>query len=161
MDHQDDYVHSDAGYAGEIQTAKQFLQNFTHLPEPTIVVDRINVNCKFYPHIIGKNGTRKLTIQKNTSTAICFPPGADARKGAGEAVPPDVIVIVGSPSGVASAKQMISQIVHEAETLYTKTIKINKIWHSRIRRAMSEKLKETRDRLGLIQVIRLSDSQYI
>ena len=131
--------------------ATQSLRNNRKFRNSSVfLVDEIHVDPLLHSHIIGRKGTMLNRIQRETCTSIFFPAYL---KRVGETVPPDVIRIEGCPTTVSAAKRMILQIVaDQAERSVTKTIKIDQVWHEKIKGPNGRNLEELCEKFTDVRV---------
>jgi len=125
----------------EVDRAREALETFTKELKANMDFAEISVDQKYYPHIIGKNGSNVTRIKELTGTSILIPtnPADNTR----------TIRIEGSPQGVAEAKREIVEMVSKMENERSRDIIIEQRFHRNI---IVEKLPELREKFAETQI---------
>ncbi|XP_032233771.2 vigilin-like [Nematostella vectensis] len=127
----------------QVESARESLEAFIRELIVSMAFAECNVDQKYHPHIIGKNGANVNRIKTETGTSIIIPSNTEKS---------NTIRIEGSPQGVEVAKNEIMQMVKKLENEKTRDVLINHRFHRTIIGAKGEKIKEVRDKYPEVQI---------
>ncbi|KAL0268526.1 UNVERIFIED_CONTAM: hypothetical protein PYX00_010437 [Menopon gallinae] len=128
----------------EVEKIQKDLENSVAEYERTYVYDELEVDSKFYKHIIGKGGANVNQLKEETGVTINF---GDEDGSSG-----NIIRIEGSREGVDIVKKKLKEVVAKLENEKEKIIKIDQRFYPSIIGSKGEKIREIRDMFSQVLI---------
>lgn len=131
------------GPPNEVQAAENLLTTSLRELQSNMTFAVIEIDQRWHPHIIGKNGKLIGKIKSDTGTSITIP---------SDNTHPNVIRIEGRAEGVAAAKQEILKMAHRLDNEKSRDIIIEHRFHKNIIGQKGETVNEIRQQFSTVQV---------
>ncbi|GJQ75567.1 hypothetical protein Trydic_g17648 [Trypoxylus dichotomus] len=123
----------------EVEKTKEKIDSIVKDYVSKLIFMEINVDPKFYKHIIGKNGANVNRLKEETNVIINIDETG-------------LIRIEGSKQGVLKTKQELEDMVKKLENEKEKDVIIEQRHYKNIIGAKGEKIREIRDKFNQVQI---------
>ncbi|KAI4494366.1 hypothetical protein M0802_009049 [Mischocyttarus mexicanus] len=127
----------------EVEKAQNELQLMANDLMSKLTYTELNVDPRFYKHIIGKNGCNVNRVKEATGVVINISENDGS----------NIIRIEGNVPGVMDAKTELLEMIKKLENENEKDVEIDHRFHRDIIGNKGDNIKEIRDKFNLVQII--------